>query len=725
MSFARLPLLVAVVAFFAFPLLASAQSPTIVAVSPVASPTVGGDTITINGTDFGRSSGVVTLGGSLSEIVSWAETQVRARIPEGDPGQAELIVVDETGVASAPFLFDYEGPNLVAVTPTEAPATGGVLLTITGENFGRASASRSWSVDGVPSEETSWLGHDRVTIVMPRLQSGGIKPIRLEIAGFASEFSGLEATVPQPVIDFVEATSAPTAGGERITIHGTDFGTRGATSQVTVGGATAEPTSWTDVEIVAALPEGDPGPTDVVVVSEFGVASTPSIFSYDAPVLLAISPTSAPQGGGVRLTITGENFGRSTAQRSWSVDGVPAQETAWLGHGRATIDMPPVSSAGLKPVRLVSASIASNDVLLEVTADAPSIVSITPASGPTRGGTTITLNGRNFGLAPGAVTICGSTSELTSWTSDQVVATTPECWSGLQPLVLTTADARQTEWNFGYDPPVVTGVTSTALPAVGGGTITIVGENFGTAAAPRLVSVDGQLAEPVAWRGHDEIVVSSPPVLPGKTVPVCVAVGSEAPACGSAVTDPILVTVVDPATGPRSGGISLTIRGQNFGVDPATPRTVRFGANAATDLTWLDDGRLSVTVPAAADDGPVDVSVSVAAATATFPSGFTYETSTSVEGVPTSFALHANAPNPFSSRTAFSMDLPRSTTYRLKVFDVRGRLAREVVDRAGPGRIIVHWDGTDAEGARLASGIYFYRLETDGFVQTRRMVLMR
>lgn len=71
------------------------------------------------------------------------------------------------------------------------------------------------------------------------------------------------------------------------------------------------------------------------------------------------------------------------------------------------------------------------------------------------------------------------------------------------------------------------------------------------------------------------------------------------------------------------------------------------------------------------------------------------------------------------------MDLPRATAYRLTVFDVRGRLVREVVDRAGPGRMILRWDGSDAYGAPMASGVYFYRFESEGFSQTRRMVLLR
>jgi hypothetical protein len=96
-----------------------------------------------------------------------------------------------------------------------------------------------------------------------------------------------------------------------------------------------------------------------------------------------------------------------------------------------------------------------------------------------------------------------------------------------------------------------------------------------------------------------------------------------------------------------------------------------------------------------------------------------------VDAAPSRFALYANEPNPFSSRTTIAMDLPRTTDYTLTVFDVRGRVVRRIDGRAGPGRVLLGWDGSDALGRPLASGVYFYRLDAADFREARRMVLMR
>ena len=526
-----------------------------------------------------------------------------------------------------------------------------------------------------------------------------------------------------PTIESLTPSSGPTAGGFTITIEGQNFGRAGT---VTLGGAAASAQSWSEQQVVVLAPEADPGPSPLVLVREDGVASTEAAFDYDLPLLQSLEPTSAPVDGGVLLTITGSNFGRASAPRTWTVDGLLAEETAVLGHDRATILMPPVASPGIKPVRVEVTGFVSNEISLEVVGDPPVVTQISPASGPTQGGTTIPIEGENFGAAPGTVTVCSTPSEVTSWADTRVVCVTPACFSGLQPIELITAagSGLESPVSFGYEPPVIETVEPAEIPARGGITITVTGRNFGVASAPRVVTFDDVPAEELEWRGHDEIVVSSPPVLPGATVDLCTTVGTEI-FCADLSSAPVQVASIEPTSGPPGGGIRLTIRGENFGVDPTTPRSVRLGSLAASDVALVDDATLLATTPASESSGPVEVLVDVAGAVGSLPSGFTYETVTSVEGPPTDFALHANEPNPFSSRTTIAMDLPRATAYRLTVFDVRGRLVREVVDRAGPGRAILRWDGSDRSGAPMASGIYFYRFESEGFSQTRRMVLLR
>ena len=62
----------------------------------------------------------------------------------------------------------------------------------------------------------------------------------------------------------------------------------------------------------------------------------------------------------------------------------------------------------------------------------------------------------------------------------------------------------------------------------------------------------------------------------------------------------------------------------------------------------------------------------------------------------------------------------------LEVYDVSGRIVQTIVDAVqSAGQKTARWAGTNERGERVATGIYFYRMEAPGFVKTRRMVLLR
>jgi hypothetical protein len=88
--------------------------------------------------------------------------------------------------------------------------------------------------------------------------------------------------------------------------------------------------------------------------------------------------------------------------------------------------------------------------------------------------------------------------------------------------------------------------------------------------------------------------------------------------------------------------------------------------------------------------------------------------------------LHQNRPNPFNPTTTITYEIPADWRVRLEVFDVRGQLVRTLTDGIQPaGQHHVVWTGDDGNGARVASGVYFYRLQTPQESIRRRMVLVR
>ncbi|MDD4051355.1 MAG: FG-GAP-like repeat-containing protein [candidate division Zixibacteria bacterium] len=93
---------------------------------------------------------------------------------------------------------------------------------------------------------------------------------------------------------------------------------------------------------------------------------------------------------------------------------------------------------------------------------------------------------------------------------------------------------------------------------------------------------------------------------------------------------------------------------------------------------------------------------------------------------PKAFDLKQNYPNPFNLSTTIEFDLPRHSHARLVVYSLLGERITTLLDRDLPaGLHRVTWAGADSSGHTVASGVYFYRVVTDAYSQTRKMVLMK
>lgn len=94
--------------------------------------------------------------------------------------------------------------------------------------------------------------------------------------------------------------------------------------------------------------------------------------------------------------------------------------------------------------------------------------------------------------------------------------------------------------------------------------------------------------------------------------------------------------------------------------------------------------------------------------------------------LPNNFALHQNYPNPFNPSTEISFNLERKARVTLVIYNVLGQeIVRLVDDEVEAGHHKVTWDATDSNDQRVSSGIYFYRLVSDDYRATRKMVLLK
>ncbi len=89
--------------------------------------------------------------------------------------------------------------------------------------------------------------------------------------------------------------------------------------------------------------------------------------------------------------------------------------------------------------------------------------------------------------------------------------------------------------------------------------------------------------------------------------------------------------------------------------------------------------------------------------------------------VPTRFELHQNYPNPFNPVTKIQFDIPKTGFTTLKVYDATGsEVSTLVSDNLVTGKYTVDFDASN-----LSSGIYYYRLESNGLIKTNKMSLVK
>lgn len=140
--------------------------------------------------------------------------------------------------------------------------------------------------------------------------------------------------------------------------------------------------------------------------------------------------------------------------------------------------------------------------------------------------------------------------------------------------------------------------------------------------------------------------------------------------------------------------------------------TLRQGTTGAAPTLQLDGIRVGLTWTAGVPTGVVDAAAA---------------------GIPDSYGLHNNYPNPFNPSTTIQYDLPSQSRVTLKVYSLLGQEVRTLVDNTQSANYYrIQWNGRDNYGTQVSSGVYFFRMiaqPLDGkwqtFMQVKKMLLMK
>jgi hypothetical protein len=306
----------------------------------------------------------------------------------------------------------------------------------------------------------------------------------------------------------------------------------------------------------------------------------------------------SPSFGGVSstVTITGTNFGANQGTSTVTVAGIVVTPASWT-NSSVVVAIPGSLGLGAVPVNITVGGVSSNNVNFTVT---PGISSLSPASGPV--GTSVTINGTNFGASQAASTVSfgGTLVTPSSWSNTSLVVAAPNLAAGNANVVVTVNGLASNSAAFGVS-PVISNLSLIAGPA--GTAITISGTNFGSAQGSSSVTFGGIASTPTSW-SSTSIAVAVPAGLGPGAANVVVTVNGAA-----SNTSFFTVTPKINSLSPTSGtvGTTATIAGSGFGATQSSS-TLTFNGVAATVTSW-SNATVVAKVPATASTGNVVITV--------------------------------------------------------------------------------------------------------------------
>lgn len=246
---------------------------------------------------------------NLSNVSLTGFTGLRAHVSGGAPTDSNRVGWRSFSASPVPRLavtFTIPVPNITSVTPNEGTIDGGTSVTIAGTNLLNAT-----SVTFGGTEVTSIDSNTDIEIVVTTAAHAlGLVDVIVTTAGGSDTDVGA-FTYRDVTITSVTPVSGPIAGGNEVTIFGTDLA--GATS-VTFGGTevtSIDENSATRIAVTVAAHAL--GLVDVVVTTPGGSDTEVNAYDFLDPVISTVVPDSGPSSGGTSVTITGTDLDDAAA----------------------------------------------------------------------------------------------------------------------------------------------------------------------------------------------------------------------------------------------------------------------------------------------------------------------------------------------------------------------------------------------------------------------------
>ncbi|WP_157801273.1 IPT/TIG domain-containing protein [Sphingobium sp. LB126] len=598
---------------------------------------------TLNGTTATTATGLTVTGAALGFSVSFSPATLAVGTGAGATGTLTLSFTNANATASPSFNTSVHSNDVVL---SRNPGLGGTCVSSGFSTSVPNTAQVNINSLEIPAGGcTITLPYRGLSVGTAIFTADGFTP-----AGYVATAGATSNTITVvPSITGISPNSGRTAGGTSVAIIGTGFSTTPANNTVAFGAAgNGTVTAATATSLTVTTPASSSGAVSVTVTVGGQTTVTGQTFTYVAgPTVTSISSVSGPTGGGQIVTITGSGF--AAANTTGAVKFGAANATYTINSDTQITATSPANSAGTYDITVttVGGTSTTNAGDQYTYVAAPTVTSISQTSGPTGGGTMVTITGTGFSFAnaTGAVKFGAANATYTIHSNTQITATAPANGAGTYDITVTTpggTSATNAADQYTYVAvPTITSVSPAAGGTAGGTTVTVTGTNFIGVSA---VTFGGNAASSFTFNSDTSITATSPAGSGIVDIRVTTPGGTSATSAADQFTYVTQVSL-SPAAGALPGSAAQTAYSQTFTASGGTaPYSFSSVGAIPPGLTLSADGVLSGT-PTAPGTYNFTVNVSDDSATLT-GSAFTASQSYSVAivqaGQTISFATLSN-----------------------------------------------------------------------------------
>ena len=550
-------------------------APTVTSISPTVGPVTGGTTVIITGANFSGATAVTFGATAATGYTVNSATQITATAPAG-AGTVDVRVTTTGGTSATSVAdrFTYQSAPTILISPSALPgwvvgasysqtiaASGGVAPYSYAVTAGALPAGWTLSPAGALTGTPTAGGTFNFTVTATDSSTGAGAPY--------SASRAYSLTVAAPTITIAPTTLPAGIMGDA---YSQTIAAANGTAPYTfalVAGAMPAGVSLSSAGVLAGTPSvsGTFNFTLSATDSSTGAGPFDGARAYTwtvgapAPTVTGVSPNRGPNAGGANVTISGTNFTGVTAV---TFGGISATSVTVIDATRITATAP--AGAGTVDVRVTTASGSSATSAADqfTYVQAPTVTAISPTSGPSTGGTTVTITGANFSGATMVTFGAGAATAFTVNSATQITAIAPAGNGTVDVRVTTTGGTSATSAGdqFTYSSAPIAGAVSAMVA-------------FGSSANPITLNLSGGPASSVA-------VVSA--ATNGTATPSGTSI-IYTPMVGYFGPDNFTYTATGPGGTSAPATVTVTVATPGAPVVAAASASTAYGAPTAIDLS--------------------------------------------------------------------------------------------------------------------------------------------